>query len=97
MATHSSILAWRIPWTELQSMGYSPWGHRESGMTGVTEHACTYPGDHEEAVLINAENWEAPTWQAGWEPVCLWPLGWKVLIGTAGTFLLKYCSNDSLS
>ena len=25
MATHSSILAWRIPWTE----GYSPWGHKE--------------------------------------------------------------------
>ena len=24
MATHSSILAWRIPWTE---EGYSPWGH----------------------------------------------------------------------
>ena len=32
MATHSSLLAWRIPWTEgpggLQSMG-----HKESGMT----------------------------------------------------------------
>ena len=27
MATHSSILAWRIPWTE-EPEGYSPWGHR---------------------------------------------------------------------
>ena len=27
MATHSSILAWRIPWTE--EPGYSPWGHKE--------------------------------------------------------------------
>ena len=26
-ATHSSILAWRIPWT------WSPWGHKESDMT----------------------------------------------------------------
>ena len=26
--THSSILAWRIPWTV-----YSPWGHKESDMT----------------------------------------------------------------
>ena len=26
MATHSSILAWRIPWME--EPGYSPWGHR---------------------------------------------------------------------
>ena len=32
MATHSSILAWRIPWTEEPS-GYSPWGCRESGRT----------------------------------------------------------------
>ena len=29
MATHSSILAWRIPWTE-EPGGYSPWGHKES-------------------------------------------------------------------
>ena len=27
IATHSSILAWRIPWTE-EPAGYSPWGHR---------------------------------------------------------------------
>ena len=26
MATHPSILAWRIPWTE--EPGYSPWGCR---------------------------------------------------------------------
>ena len=32
MATHSSILAWRIPWTgELED--YSPWGHKESDTT----------------------------------------------------------------
>ena len=40
MATHSSILAWRIPWTEepgvLQSMG-SP----RVRVTEATEHACT--------------------------------------------------------
>ena len=29
IATHSSILAWRIPWTE-EPGGYSPWGHKES-------------------------------------------------------------------
>ena len=29
MAAHSSILAWRIPWTE-EPGGYSPWGHKES-------------------------------------------------------------------
>ena len=29
MATHSSILAWRISWTE-NLAGYSPWGCKES-------------------------------------------------------------------
>ena len=28
MATHSSILAWRIPWTE-EPVGYSPRGRKE--------------------------------------------------------------------
>ena len=32
MATNSSILAWRIPWTE-ESGGYSLWGRKESDMT----------------------------------------------------------------
>ena len=32
MATHSSILAWRIPWTEEPS-GLSSWNHKESNMT----------------------------------------------------------------
>ena len=32
MTTHSSILAWRIPWIE-ELVGYSPWGCIESDMT----------------------------------------------------------------
>ena len=32
MATHSSILAWRIPWTE-EPAGYSQWDHKESDTT----------------------------------------------------------------
>ena len=32
MATHSSILAWRIPWTE-DLGGYSPLGHKELDIT----------------------------------------------------------------
>ena len=32
-ATHSSILAWRIPWTERSLAGYSPWGGKESDAT----------------------------------------------------------------
>ena len=32
MTTHSSILAWKIPWTESLE-GYSPWGRKESDTT----------------------------------------------------------------
>ena len=32
MATHSSILSWRIPWTE-ELAGYSPQGHKELDTT----------------------------------------------------------------
>ena len=35
MATHSSILAWEIPWTE-EPGDYSPWGPTESDMTEAT-------------------------------------------------------------
>ena len=31
VATHSSTLAWKIPWTE--EHGYSPWGCKESDTT----------------------------------------------------------------
>ena len=39
MATHSSTLAWRIPWTE-EPGGYSPRGRKELDKTEATEHAC---------------------------------------------------------
>ena len=32
MVTHSSILAWKIPWTE-EPGGLSAWGRKESGVT----------------------------------------------------------------
>ena len=33
MITHSTILAWRIPWTEEPGWLYSPWGCMESDWT----------------------------------------------------------------
>ena len=33
MATHSSILAWRIPWTEEPGRLYGPWSYNESNTT----------------------------------------------------------------
>ena len=32
MATHSIVLAWKIPWTE-EPDGLRPWGHKGSDMT----------------------------------------------------------------
>ena len=32
MASHSSTLAWKIPWME-EDGGYSPWDHKESDTT----------------------------------------------------------------
>ena len=40
MATHSSILAWRIPWTE-EPGGLQSTGCKESNTTEVTQHAHT--------------------------------------------------------
>ena len=36
MATHSSILAWRISWTDEPGGLYSPWGLKEADTTEVT-------------------------------------------------------------
>ena len=46
MATHSSILAWNIPWTE-KLVGYSPWGCKELDMTeqlSTHTHTHTHTG-----------------------------------------------------
>ena len=41
MATHSSILAWRIPWTE-EPGGYISWGWKESDTTERLTHTHTH-------------------------------------------------------
>ena len=40
-ATHSSFLAWKIPWTERGTWWTSPWGHKELNMTEYT-HTHTH-------------------------------------------------------
>ena len=50
MATHASILAWRIPWTEEPGeshgqrslAGYSPWGRKESDTTERLHFHCHF-------------------------------------------------------
>ena len=49
MATYSSILAWRISWTE-ELVGYSPWGHKESD---TTEHTHTHTLPLSKTMVLN--------------------------------------------
>ena len=54
MATHSSTLAWKIPWTV---MGYSLWGGKESD---TTECACAHTHTHTHThTHIKAHYWES--------------------------------------
>ena len=43
MGNHSSILAWRIPRTEV---GYSPWGRKEEDMTEQLPHYTTHTSQY---------------------------------------------------
>ena len=43
MATHSSFLAWKIPWTEEPGGLQSPMGHKELDMTEATYFANKGP------------------------------------------------------
>ena len=54
MATHSSIFAWKIPWTE-DLVGYSPWGCRvghdwETSFSFFFFHGPNIPGSY--AILL---------------------------------------------
>ena len=59
MATHSSILAWRIPRTE--EPDYSPWGCKESGHNWVT---FTFKMSK---VLLNKDDIYDILYSQGWE------------------------------
>ena len=50
MATHSSILAWRIPWTE-DLAGYSSWSRKELDMTEGWS-ACIHTHTHTHIQII---------------------------------------------
>ena len=54
MATHSSILAWRIPWRE-EPGGYTPRGHRESDRTEPHTHTHTHTHYNTEATMSSEE------------------------------------------
>ena len=56
MATHSSILAWKIPWTE--EAGYSPWCQKESDTTEHMTHTIFCYGSKSSLIQrVSPELW----------------------------------------
>ena len=54
MATHSSTLAWKIPWTR-SLVGYSPWGHKEANRTERLHLVPLY--QYHKEVRVVASEW----------------------------------------
>ena len=64
MATHSSILAWRIPWTA-EPEGYSSCGHKESDRNEATQHACMPVGHQYPSEFKAHGQWCLPVTSSG--------------------------------
>ena len=68
MATHSSVLAWRIPWTEepggLQSIGSQRVGHEQSDLAGTHLSEITVTSKLLLATQCRADfqNFHCPPW-----------------------------------
>ena len=56
MATHSSILAWEITWTEEPGRLRGLWGHKELGMTERLTHTWVCIA----ALFTTARTWKQP-------------------------------------
>ena len=59
MATHSNVLAWRIPWTK-ELAGYSPRGHIESDTTERPTHTSVPACDSRAAQSTMEPNFIPP-------------------------------------
>ena len=56
MATHFSILAWKIPWLE-KPVGYSPWGRKESDTTERLHFHFTFYAIHSSNIATGFYLW----------------------------------------
>ena len=64
MAAHSSILAWKIPWTG-SSAGYNPWGSKESNRTEWLTLSLAPLSDYlRTTICVSSANYiNFPEWQ----------------------------------
>ena len=97
MATHSSILALKIPWMEELGVGYYPWGHKESGTTEqlhFTPPPCSGVG----VTLSLSLQWKPAFHRERRSPFTPGGEGWEKLpvIGITDPYLSKYLQHLSL-
>ena len=91
MATHSSILAWEILWTEetgrLQSMGMQRVGHN-----CVTEHAYTHTHTHTQLLLLAAVMLSDDALNTEWIILTTGP--WGNTVGSWKPLVITFSSTD---
>ena len=89
MATHSSILVWKIPWTEEPDRLYSPWGHKELDTTEqlpkwLSGKELTYQCRRHKRCRFNPWVRKLP-WRRTWQPTSEFlpgkSQGWRSLAG----------------
>ena len=66
MAIHSTILAWKIPWTEEPDRLYSPWGHKE---LDTTQPSLIHLSDLNESDLKALNGLASPSITLQYHPV----------------------------
>ena len=65
MATHSSILAWRIPWTEERGR-HSPWGHKSGTWLSNGKESAYNAGDL--GLILGLGRFPRTPWRTAWQP-----------------------------
>ena len=97
MATHSSILAWRIPWTEepgrLQFMGLQRVGHDWSDLAHMYKGRIFIQSSTFKNPLL--QNWFPRLWDGLTFLPCIWP--WKYpFTGNSEVLINFWVSQDTL-
>ena len=77
MATHSSILAWRIPWTE--EPGWATWSRKELDTAEATKHLSMHGEGYINQLLtfsFHQHMCSTATFVASWavHPHTFWPI-----------------------
>ena len=98
MATHSSILAWRIPWIE-ELESYSPRGYKESGTTEPLTHShlLNVNPNHNEISSHTSQNNYCQKKNKQWMLVRMWRKGNPATMGANVSWCSHYANQYEVS